>query len=127
MYSHSFLWEYLYDAMIEISLNARKELETFFLSQEKQPIRLYLAPGEQSSRLEFILDSPTEGDEVIAVQDFVFCINAELLKKCGGIHIDVTDDTFIAAPAFLFRNEALVPEQAAVRAVLPAKNRDKKV
>lgn len=108
-------------------LNARKELETFFLSQEKQPIRLYLAPGEQSSRLEFILDSPTEGDEVIAVQDFVFCINAELLKKCGGIHIDVTDDTFIAAPAFLFRNEALVPEQAAVRAVLPAKNRDKKV
>ncbi len=92
MYSHSFLWEYLYDTMIEISLNARKELETFFLSQEKQPIRLYLAPGEQSSRLEFILDSPTEGDEVIAVQDFVFCINAELLKKCGGIHIDVTDD-----------------------------------
>ena len=102
MYSHSFLWEYLYDAMIEISLNARKELETFFLSQEKQPIRLYLAPGEQSSRLEFILDSPTEGDEVIAVQDFVFCINAELLKKCGGIHIDVTDDTFIAAPRIPF-------------------------
>lgn len=92
----------LLQAMIEISLNAQKELDAFFLNQEKKPIRLYLAPGEQSSRLEFILDTPINGDEIINVQNYTFCINAELLKKCGGIFIDVIDDTFVATPRIPF-------------------------
>lgn len=88
--------------MIEISLNAQKELDAFFLNQEKKPIRLYLAPGEQSSRLEFILDTPVPGDEILNVQNYTFCINAELLKKCGSIFIDVIDDTFVATPSIPF-------------------------
>lgn len=88
--------------MIEISLNALKELEAFFKTQEKRPIRLYLAPGEQSSRLEFILDTPAQGDNVITVHDYTFCINTELLNKCGKITVDVIDDTFIATPSIPF-------------------------
>lgn len=88
--------------MIEISLNAQKELDAFFVSQEKKPIRLYLAPGDQSSRLEFMLDSPIAGDDVITIQNYTFCINAELLKKCGGVFIDVVDDAFVATPRIAF-------------------------
>lgn len=88
--------------MIEISLNAQKELDEFFKNQEKKPIRLYLAPGEQSSRLEFLLDTPIAGDDVITVQNYTFCINAELLQKCGSIFIDVREDTFIATPQIPF-------------------------
>ena len=88
--------------MIEISLNAQKELDDFFKNQEKKPIRLYLAPGEQSSRLEFLLDSPAAGDDIITVQNYTFCINAELLHKCGSIFIDVLDDAFIAPPRIPF-------------------------
>lgn len=88
--------------MIELSLNAQKELDAFFVSQGKKPIRLYLAPGDVSSRLEFILDTPAAGDEVITVQEYTFCINSELLKKCGSIFIDVVDDTFVATPRIAF-------------------------
>lgn len=88
--------------MIEISLNAQKELDAFFKNQEKKPIRLYLAPGDVSSRLEFILDSPIAGDDVITVQNYTFCINSELLKKCGSIFIDVVDDAFVATPKIAF-------------------------
>lgn len=89
--------------MIELSLNALKELDAFFKTQEeKKPVRLYLAPGEQSSRLEFILDNPTENDDVISVHGFTFCINKELLKKCGSVSIDVIDDAFVAAPSIPF-------------------------
>lgn len=88
--------------MIEISLNAQKELDAFFKNQKKKPIRLYLAPGKESSRLEFILDSPIAGDDVIAVQNYTFCINTELLRKCGGIFIDVVDDAFVATPRIPF-------------------------
>lgn len=88
--------------MIELSLNAQKELDAFFVNQGKKPIRLYLAPGDVSSRLEFILDTPAAGDEVITVQEYTFCINSELLKKCGSIFIDVVDDTFVATPRIAF-------------------------
>lgn len=88
--------------MIEISLNAQKELDAFFKTQEKKPIRLYLAPGELSSRLEFILDTPTAADDVITVQNYTFCVNTELLQKCGGIFIDVIDDAFVATPRIPF-------------------------
>lgn len=88
--------------MIEISLNALKELEEFFKTQEKRPIRLYLAPGELSSRLEFILDNPTQGDDVIAVHQYTFCINTELLKKCGKITVDMVNDNFVATPEIPF-------------------------
>lgn len=88
--------------MIELSLNAQKELDAFFANQEKKPIRLYLAPGDVSSRLEFILDTPAAGDDVITVQKYTFCINTELLKKCGSIFIDVVDDTFVATPSIPF-------------------------
>lgn len=88
--------------MIEISLNALKELDKFFSSQEKKPIRIYLAPGNTSSRLEFILDPPTSGDNVIIKNTYTFCINTELLKKCGGIQIDVIDDNFVATPTIPF-------------------------
>lgn len=89
--------------MIELSLNALKELDAFFKTQnEKKPVRLYLAPGDQSSRLEFILDTPVQGDDVLEVHGYTFCINSELLKKCGTITVDVIDDTFVAAPSIPF-------------------------
>ncbi len=88
--------------MIEISLNALKELDIFFQTQEKKPIRIYLAPGNISSRLEFVLDNPIQGDDIITKNTYTFCINTELLKKCGGINIDVIDDNFVATPVIPF-------------------------
>lgn len=88
--------------MIEITLNALKELDAFFQTQEKRPIRIYLAPGDVSSRLEFVLDNPTEQDTVINTANYTFCINAELLKKCGSVQIDVVDGDFTASPSVPF-------------------------
>lgn len=81
--------------MLTISDNAREELDTFFKDREKNPIRVYLAPGGCSGpRLSLALDSPGDEDTVFEDKGYTFCINNELYAAAKNVAIGFSDMGF---------------------------------
>ena len=61
--------------MLELTENARKELESYFTGKEKGIIRVYLAPGGCGGpRLALALDAVTDEDQSEEHAGFTFCI-----------------------------------------------------
>lgn len=85
--------------MVEISPDAKKELDAYFEGKEKSPIRVYLAPGGCSGpRLALALDEPGADDSTEEAEGFNFCINKELLDQIKSVKIDLTDMGFLVEP-----------------------------
>lgn len=85
--------------MIELSEDARKELEAYFEGKDRSDIRIYLAPGGCSGpRLALAIDTPTDDDNVEEVDGFKFCIAKKLSDETGNIKIDLTDMGFDVVP-----------------------------
>ena len=88
--------------MITLSKAAMADFESHFKENEMQDIRIYIAPGENASRLGLVLDHVQEEDSVHEVGGYRFCFQKDLLKKCGGINIDLDDMGFIVEPVIPF-------------------------
>ncbi len=80
--------------MINVSEQARKELEAYFEDKEKAPIRVYLGGGCSGPRLALALDEPNEDDEVAEVGGFTFCMNKELATQLGEVALDLGECGF---------------------------------
>jgi Fe-S cluster assembly iron-binding protein IscA len=81
--------------MIVVTDAARREFDAYFEGREKAPVRVCLAPGGCSGpRLSLALDAPGDSDEVFVEQDYVFCINKELLRVLKKITLDFSDRGF---------------------------------
>jgi len=94
--------------MITLSEAAIADFESHFKENEMQDIRVYLAPSENTSRLALVLDHAQEEDMTHEVNGYRFCFQKDLLKKCGGINIDLNDMGFVVEPRipFVIRNAA---------------------
>lgn len=93
--------------MFEISPDAKRELDGYFEGKDKEPIRIFLAPGGCSgAALRLALDKPGDDDAVQELDGYTFCINKELLDQIGGGKIDVTPMGFVITP------EKPLPESA---------------
>lgn len=85
--------------VIELSDNAKKELDAYFEGKEKSPIRIYLAPGGCSGpRLALALDDAGDDDVVEETGGFKFCVNKALLDQIKGAKIDLTEMGFMVDP-----------------------------
>lgn len=85
--------------MVEISPEAKKELDAYFEGKEVSPIRIYLAPGGCSGpRLALALDEPGDTDETEEVEGFKFCVNKDLLEQIKSVKINLSDMGFMVEP-----------------------------
>lgn len=77
--------------MINVTENAKKELETYFTNKEKSPLRIYLASGGWSGpRLALALDEPNQQtDTILEEGDLTFCIDKELLSSVKSVTVDM--------------------------------------
>ncbi|MDR2489091.1 MAG: IscA/HesB family protein [Desulfovibrio sp.] len=81
--------------MIVVTDAACKELDAYFDDKEKSPIRVCLAPGGcNGPSLSLALDSPSDSDDVFVAQEYVFCVNKELLRVLKKITLDFSDRGF---------------------------------
>lgn len=80
--------------MITLSDEAREELNEFFSTKEKSPIRVFLARSCSGSRLALALDPATDDDKTFEVNDFTFVISESLLDTTGAIAINLSDMGF---------------------------------
>lgn len=81
--------------MLTLSETAREELDVFFEDKEKNPIRVYLAPGGCSGpRLSLALDTPGEEDAVLEDKGYTFCIHNELYAAAKNVSIGFSDMGF---------------------------------
>ncbi|MDE5831847.1 MAG: IscA/HesB family protein [Desulfovibrio sp.] len=85
--------------MLEISEDAKKELNEYFKDNEKGTIRIFLAPGGCSGpRLALALDEAGDDDMVEEIDGFKFCINKQLEDQIKSAKIDLTPMGFIVVP-----------------------------
>lgn len=77
--------------MLELTENARKELDSFFSSkpEEERSIRIYSAYSCSGPRLFIALDKANENDAVEKNGDYSFCIDKELLAQVKSVTIDL--------------------------------------
>lgn len=93
--------------MIEMSADAKKELDNYFEGKEKGTIRMYLAPGGCSGpRLALALDDAAPEDKTEEVDGYKFCIDEKLADEIGGAKIKFSDMGFEIVP------EKPLPESA---------------
>lgn len=85
--------------MLELTEDAKKELEAYFENKDKSTIRIYLAPGGCSGpRLALALDEATPEDKTEDAGGFSFCINQALLEQIKSAKIDLTPMGFVVVP-----------------------------
>jgi Fe-S cluster assembly iron-binding protein IscA len=80
--------------MITLSDEARQELEDYFSTKKKSPIRVFVAKGCSGSRLALALDPATDKDKTFADNGFTFVVSEALLNTVGAISISLTDMGF---------------------------------
>lgn len=84
---------------IDLTPEAKKELDVYFDGKEKGDIRIFLAPGGCSGpRLALALDEPKDTDEVVDVDGYKFCIDKKLGEETGNIKIELNDMGFMIIP-----------------------------
>lgn len=85
--------------MLEMTEEAKNELDAYFKDKDKGTIRIFLAPGGCSGpRLSLALDDAGAEDSVEELEGYKFCINKELLDQIKGGKIDVTPMGFVIEP-----------------------------
>lgn len=85
--------------MVELSDDAKKELDAYFEGKEKGEIRIYLMPGGCSGpRLGLALDAPTDADVVEEANGYKFCIDRKLSDDIGNVKIEITPMGFDVVP-----------------------------
>lgn len=84
--------------MIEVTKEAIGKLEEHFSGQERQPIRVYVAPGGCSGpSLGLALDAAKEGDTSFDIDGFTFIAEEKLFEFTGDIHIHANEYGFQVA------------------------------
>lgn len=85
--------------MVDITDDAKKELNAYFEGKDKSPIRIYMAPGGCSGpRLILALDEPTDQDKVDEVDGFKFVINQDLAEQVKNVKIELSPIGFEVIP-----------------------------
>lgn len=77
--------------MLELTENAKKELDAYFENKEKSALRIYLAPGGCSGpQLALALDEPNDNDEVLNEGGYTFCVEKALASQASFLKLDIT-------------------------------------
>jgi iron-sulfur cluster assembly protein len=77
--------------MLELTANAKKELDAYFTDKDKQPVRIHIAPGGCAGpRLSLALDDPDDNDESYSADGYTFCIERSLAKQATYLRVDIT-------------------------------------
>lgn len=85
--------------MITLLDDAKHELDEFFKTTAKRPIRVYLVPGGCSGPFPSLaLDDPVEDDEVEEVAGMTFCMAKSLKAMIGGVTIGLGPMGFQCTP-----------------------------
>lgn len=85
--------------MIELSKDAKKELDAYFDGKEKGTIRIYLAPGGCSGpRLAMALDDAAPQDKTEELDGYKFCIDEKLAEEVGNIKVELNAMGFDIVP-----------------------------
>lgn len=87
--------------MINMTDNAKQELESFFSSHPdmKKSIRIYLAPGGCCGpKLTMALDEANDQDVTETLGDTTFCMAKELAEQTGEMSLDISYMGFMLTP-----------------------------
>lgn len=85
--------------MIELSADAKKELDSYFDGKEKGTIRIYLAPGGCSGpRLAMALDDAAPEDKTEERDGYKFCIDQKLADEVGDVKVELNAMGFDLVP-----------------------------
>lgn len=80
--------------MFELTESATKQLEKYFETQEKSPIRVYLASGCGGPMLALALDEEKNNDHTYDINGFQFLVDKSLMDTVAPIQIDHTEAGF---------------------------------
>lgn len=84
---------------LEMTEDAKKELDAYFKDKEKGTIRIYLAPGGCSGpRLALALDEKTDEDDAVELDGYTFVIGKKLAEETGDIKLELGDMGFMVIP-----------------------------
>ncbi len=76
--------------MLEMTDNAKKELDNYFNNQDVGTIRIYLASGGCAGlRLTLALDNARENDTLFEDKGYKFCMEQSLAAQAKDMTIDV--------------------------------------
>lgn len=96
--------------MITISSTALQELHSFFSTQEKKDIRIYLTPH---NTLEMVLDRVRAEDSSYDVEGYTFCYSPKLMMQCAQIHLDINELGFSLTPEIPLLKPSCSPSSCA--------------
>lgn len=74
--------------MVEITDNAKGQLDLHFQNQEASAIRIYIAAGCGGPRLALALDEQNDNDSVHEVKGYTFLVEKSLMETASPITID---------------------------------------
>ena len=81
--------------MFSLTDRAKEQLERYFATQAKSPIRVYMAAGWGGPRLALALDEQKENDKVFDVDGFTFLIEQSLFDSAAPITVDLNEMGFV--------------------------------
>ncbi len=82
--------------MLELTANAKNELDAYFEKKTKQSVRIYIAPGGCAGpRLSLALDEPNANDETYVADGYTFCLEKPLAKQATYLRVDITHMGFV--------------------------------
>ncbi len=82
--------------MLELTADAKKELDAYFADKEKSPVRIYLAPGGCSGpRLSLALDDPNQNDATFEVEGYTFCMDKEMAQEATFLKVGISYQGFV--------------------------------
>lgn len=75
--------------MIEVTQKAKRLVESYFTSKEKQPIRIFVKIGGCGIRtLGIALEQATAQDQVFSIDGFEYIVNKGLIQRIQPIIVD---------------------------------------
>lgn len=81
--------------MLELTESAKNQLDKYFETQEKSPIRVYLASGCGGPMLALALDEQKSNDNTYDIMGFQFLVDKSLMDTVAPIKIDLTEAGFV--------------------------------
>ena len=81
--------------MFELTDTAKTQLDKYFETQDKSPIRVYMAAGWGGPRLALALDEQKDNDNSFDIKGFQFLVDKNLMDTVAPIEVDLTEAGFV--------------------------------
>ncbi len=92
--------------MLEVTENAKTEIEKYFEENESSPIRVYVASGCGGTGLALALDEPKDTDDVFDKDGVTFVVDKALMATASPITVDFGERGFSIDSGMTFEQDA---------------------